>query len=107
MTKMELQKRLKFVGKAYRFKNCYSCPSSEADYWWSYSKVLKVGEDGRLCAVGFEVDCNGEVCVRSNIEYGWTRFLDMEKITDEELRRAWQKLVDRVNEIGGLLGVGK
>lgn len=27
----------KLVGKCYRYRNSYSCPQTEADYWWLYS----------------------------------------------------------------------
>lgn len=42
---VELPKMRKQVGKCYKYRNCYSCPQYDADYWWLYIKVIGV-DDG-------------------------------------------------------------
>lgn len=46
----------KDVGKYFRYRNCYSCPSKSEDYWWLYMKVLSVS-GGCLEVFKFQKDC--------------------------------------------------
>jgi hypothetical protein len=48
------------IGKCFKYRNSYSCPESDADYWWLYSKVVSV--DGEWAQVlRFQTDRNGRV----------------------------------------------
>lgn len=33
------------IGKCFKYKNCYSCPESEDDYWWKYTKIASIEKD--------------------------------------------------------------
>ncbi len=43
------------IGNCYKYHNCYSCPQSEADYWWMYVKVVGV-RDGSYRVLTFAID---------------------------------------------------
>jgi hypothetical protein len=60
------QANLKFVGKYFKFKNCYSCPEGEKDYWTGYTKVLKLDGIGLRCTQ-FEIDQSGKAWMTSNM----------------------------------------
>lgn len=57
------EKNLKgFVGKCYKYKNCYSCPQEEKDYWWLYIRVKEV-KDGCLVCQTFQKDSYGKIII--------------------------------------------
>lgn len=47
------------VGKMYRYRNSYSCPEDEADYWQLYTKVLSSNDHGSLSVLNFQTDKDG------------------------------------------------
>lgn len=61
--KIEDEKRLKagrkLVGKCFKYRNCFSCPSSDADYWWLYCRVLGLTKNGHPEGIHFQVDRDG------------------------------------------------
>lgn len=80
----------KLVGKHYKFRNCYSCPDKESDYWWSYTKVIGV-EDGAVILWNFQTDKYGEISIKfrdihTTIHHGYV------EITQDEFRAEWAKL---------------
>lgn len=48
------------VGRCYRYRNSYSCPQSDDDCWWLYTRVIGV-EDGALKAFRFQDDKRGKL----------------------------------------------
>jgi hypothetical protein len=51
------------VGKCFKYRNCYSCPTSDSDYWWMYCKVVGVRErDYRMLT--FQIDQYGHVEIK-------------------------------------------
>jgi hypothetical protein len=51
------------IGRCFRYRNCYSCPQSEADYWWLYLRVTDMNEHGSLQGWSFQTDKDGRVSV--------------------------------------------
>ncbi len=51
------------VGKCFTYRNCYSCPRTEADYWTLYLRIDGCDKDGVLRGVSFQADSNGDVRV--------------------------------------------
>lgn len=54
--------RKKYDGKHFKFRNPYSCPEKDSDYWWVYYRVFV--KDDELFAASFETDSNGEIKIR-------------------------------------------
>lgn len=54
------------VGKFYRYRNCYSCPQQESDYWWLYYAVTGIDKDGNLKAWSFQDDNAGRLTIEFN-----------------------------------------
>lgn len=48
----------KLIGNCYVYRNCYSCPQAESDYWNLYVRVIGV-QDGNINMVQFQVDKYG------------------------------------------------
>lgn len=93
-----LEKGFAFVGKFFKYKNSYSCPKTEADYWWLYLAVIAV-EKGSLITRQFEVDCNGkaEVWVETSIGIGFSE--GYQEITKDEYLAAWLDVRNRLNTV--------
>src|SRR5690606_37177341 len=51
------------LGRMYRYRNSYSCPQSEDDYWWTYRKVLSVDDDGYCRCLEFHIDRDGKASI--------------------------------------------
>ena len=50
-----------YVGKFFRFRNSYSCPQTDADYWYVYYRVDSISAPrGQLCGVRFQTDTDGK-----------------------------------------------
>jgi hypothetical protein len=57
----ELAANRSHVGKFYRYRNSYSCPQSEADYWWLYIAVAGINEYGNMSGWSFQTDKDGKI----------------------------------------------
>lgn len=99
----------KFEGRYFKYKNNYSCPTKKSDYWFTYTKVVKVSPDdiydtrgngvtSRFNGWYFEVDKFGHTSI-SSIEGGYIHSLDKE-ITETEFNKAWNKMVDGFEKLG-------
>jgi hypothetical protein len=53
------------IGFCYRYRNSYSCPQTDADYWWMYVKITGV-IDGAYQAVNAQKDSYGKVSVETH-----------------------------------------
>lgn len=65
-----------FVGRAFRYRNCYSVPQAESDYWWMYGLVTE--PDSYTCrGLTVQRDSQGEISIKPNgwinpTDGGWT-----------------------------------
>lgn len=44
------------VGKYFKFRNCYSCPIDDSDYWYSYYRITSISPND------ITFHCNGISC---------------------------------------------
>jgi hypothetical protein len=51
------------VGRCFRYRNCYSCPEKDSDYWWLYCRVLSVRGD-TATVLDFQTDKDGRMEMR-------------------------------------------
>jgi len=81
---MELTERIKaeypkykdLPGKYLKYRNCYSSPKEDSDYWWIYAFVESVStRNGTVMMKTIEVDKNGELRVKPTHEMHW-QYLD-------------------------------
>jgi len=93
-----IQEAEKLVGKCFKYRNCYSLPKSDADYWWLYIKVI--GHDrGTLITEEFENASDGNISInlKSN-KYSGVLDGNYTRIKSEEYDEAWRKLRKLINE---------
>lgn len=48
------------IGRFFKYRNCYSCPDTEADYWWLYATVTGVTEFGSCNGWSFQHTATNE-----------------------------------------------
>lgn len=84
------------VGKCYRYRNSFSCPEGDADYWWLYMKLTGLDDMGTLIAHTFQTDKTGKIEIRfDEPRYGFDpegRFGTWEEISDIKFRSEWMVL---------------
>lgn len=80
---------LAFVGKCFKYRNCYSCPKEPSDYWWMYTKVVSVGEYWPV-AFEFQTDRDGRITVEK--KECFHRLDGYDEITAKEFNAAWRKV---------------
>jgi hypothetical protein len=84
-------------GKAFKYRNNYSCPEKPSDYWWLYLKVLKVTRD-HIETHEFQTDKYGEITI--NLRKRHYRFLfgadSRIEIKASEFERAWKSVQAKI-----------
>jgi hypothetical protein len=56
----------KLEGTYWKYRNCYSCPKSDADYWWKYRRISNVTTEARMDTLDVEIDKNGRLEIKTN-----------------------------------------
>lgn len=74
------------VGRFFKYRNCYSCPETESDYWWIYRKVTGVSE-GMLETFEFAKDKDGKMSVE--LDGACTIHSSWREIDAKEFAAAW------------------
>jgi hypothetical protein len=82
------------VGKTFKTRNNFSCPEKPSDYWWLYSKVTRMDNDGMLYATYFQTDKYGNISVCFD-HYAY-HMQGHQQIPAAEFNRAWKKMVAKV-----------
>lgn len=86
-------KNKKLEGKAFKYRNNYSCPEKPSDYWWMYLKVIKVTKDF-VETHEFQTDQYGKIEIELRKKH--YRFLFGEgsriEIKPAEFDKAWKAL---------------
>ena len=82
------------LGKCYRYRNCYSCPKTDADYWWLYKRVTHIN-GGCLAGFSFEIDRKGklEVDADSYVSHSLSGY---EEISLTEFMQAWADFKNQI-----------
>ena len=82
------------IGSCYRFRNSYSCPAKEADYWWLYAKIVAVaGRHFRVLLV--ERTNDGKVQARQEVLFACGTEMPpaYQPISSGEWRKAAQEIL--------------
>ena len=86
-------KAVSLLGKHYKYRNCYSCPQTDADYWWLYVKVTGI-RGTSAAAFSFQTDKDGKLEIETNEWFsgssGYT------EITAKEFNSAWRTVQKRI-----------
>jgi hypothetical protein len=86
----EKEKNKLFVGKFFKYHNCYSCPEPE-DYWWQYTAVEFMEDDGGLVSWNFEKDMYGKIEIETKTSF---QLLDNHiEISEEEFYVAYESMI--------------
>jgi hypothetical protein len=91
--KYEEPRLKKMIGKCYKTTNNYSCPESPEDYWFLYTKIIKV-EDKHLIANRFQMDKYNRVEFFIS-EYVYENILG-EEIDEKEFTKEFKKVINFV-----------
>lgn len=78
-TENERPKFKALVGTCWKYRNCYSCPVEESDYWWLYKMVVGVADDGEIDYISMQIDKHGALTIRRE-QADWTYFSDEKHI---------------------------
>jgi hypothetical protein len=81
------------VGKCFAYRNSYSCPQSEADYWTLYLRVTGVTGEGEAETVTFQMDKDGRVSIELSALPAEMFPGRYREIPYAELERAWLDLL--------------
>lgn len=100
--KKTTEQNLKLVGHCFKYRNSYSLPETESDYWWLYVKVLKV-DDTSLLVLEFQTDKYGEISIKPEtrnvgleISYGTGNYIPIEA---SEFFDVWDRTLNRLKNI--------
>lgn len=70
LSEIEYQERIdthkQYVDKYFKFRNNYSCPKEESDYWWMYIYVNNLDENGFLIGITFQTDSEGKITIEED-----------------------------------------
>jgi hypothetical protein len=89
------------LGKCFRYRNCFSCPSSDKDYWYMYMKVTGISDSGELLILQFEKDGHGDFSIRPDYT---NLLLDLSiEITEKEFNDAWKGFVTEIINLSATL----
>lgn len=89
----------KLHGKCFVYRNSYSCPETDADYWSMYTRVLRI-ENGRLIVHRFQTDRDGKIEIELAAPASPST-LGIE-INAEEFDAAWTDLINKLLMVSGL-----
>jgi hypothetical protein len=82
-----------FVGHAYRIRTNYSMPSKPSDYWWVYTVVTAMDDDGFLSGWRFARDSHGKIEIEPSVERIYPHIYLRCKVSDSILRREFAKIL--------------
>ncbi len=82
-----------YVGKCFRYRNSYSCPESEADYWWLYAMVTGLSDSGQPVGISFQTDKNGDIEFKSKLWF--TGSAGYEEISGEAFAIQFDMAINR------------
>lgn len=85
----------KLEGKAFKYRNSYSCPDKPSDYWWMYTKVLKVTRDF-IHIHQFQTDRYGSVTIDLEKKHYRHFHGGFVEIKSSEFERQWKALKARI-----------
>jgi len=85
------------VGKCFKYRNNYSMPEMESDYWWLYAKIIAKRPDGGLHVFQFQTDKDGKITIEPDDFHVWQHFdHGYIEIMQLEFSEAFRELVERM-----------
>lgn len=86
------------IGSCWKYRNSFSCPQSDADYWWMYGMIIGITNEGSYQMVQFQTDTKGAISIvgrehMDDLNPGWQR------IRNDEFDAAARALVAKVTEL--------
>lgn len=75
-------------GSYWKFRNSYSCPQSNADYWWMHRRITNVTPDGCMDVLDFQIDKDGRLDVRDAKRMPWEMMSGWVPSTEGDWREA-------------------
>lgn len=80
------------VGTCWKYRNSYSCPERESDYWWMYIIVTSINDDSTTLRVAvIQQDSYGEIRIETNRYYHENML--QTPIKRKEFDGAWDSLI--------------
>jgi hypothetical protein len=86
--------KAKYEGKFYKYRNSFSLPKTEKDYWFMYVSVGKVENPYQFKGKTFQIDSDGIITFDAK-NHVRPQFCQTE-ITEAEYEAALKKLTDRI-----------
>ena len=89
------REQCKYVGKYYKFRNCYS----DQNYWYEYLKVLRLDNDNNLKCLLFCKDTYNIYRIEKDYTSMYYSSLNNRwiEITEQEFTLEWKKMLSEIN----------
>lgn len=85
------------VGKHFKCRNNYSCPETEADYWYEFVRIVSTDEDGtNLIAFRFATDSRGTTWITPSEPLYVGALCGYDEITKGAFDVEWAALQQRI-----------
>lgn len=81
-----------YVGRYFKYRNCYSMPEGPEDYWWLYVCITSMDADGGLRSLNFQTDKYGKMTVESD-DYQSIPSDGYTEIDEDEFLSAFDEMV--------------
>ena len=91
-----------YVGQCFRYRNSYSSPSQESDYWWMYYKIISVDDYACFYMLMFQIDNSGNIEINTE-RHNHTMVLqniNYRPIKKEEWNFASKEFLNKITELG-------
>lgn len=62
---------MKLAEGFWKYRNCYSSPKTEKDYWWIYRRLSNVTPDGMMDLLDIQIDSDGHLRVQPRNRVSW------------------------------------
>lgn len=99
------ERNKKFVGRYFRYRNCYSCPEKSSDYWWMYFRVIGVRE-GYLLVQKFQNDNRGRITIETDDMF--SVMLDgTQEIKKQQYEKAFAKTMEAASAVADVARNGR
>lgn len=82
----------------WKFKNSYSCPQEDSDYWWLYRRIDKILKTGEVFFTEFQIDKNGHLSVKSDTS-DWVFEKSYMTKWERVGKAEWNKAVKKVSKL--------
>lgn len=98
--KQEAEERNRsLIGKCFKYRNSYSCPQEDKDYWWMYMKVSGVSGTS-LRVWRFQTDKYGKVDIEPDTMFSQEMIhIGRHEIPLAEFDAAWREIMERLERL--------